>query len=36
MNWEALAAIDEITGAVAVLATLYYFAAQIKIQNSEL
>ena len=36
MNWEALGAIGEIIGAVAVLATLYYLAAQIKMQNREL
>ena len=36
MNWDALGAIGEIIGAVAVLATLYYLAAQIKMQNHEL
>jgi hypothetical protein len=36
MNWDALGAIGEIIGAVAVLATLYYLAAQIKMQNREL
>ena len=36
MNWEAVGAIGEIVGAAAVLATLYYLAAQIKIQNRQL
>ena len=36
MNWDAVGAIGEIIGAVAVLATLYYLAAQIKMQNREL
>jgi predicted small secreted protein len=36
MNWDALGAIGEIIGAIAVLATLYYLAAQIKMQNREL
>jgi len=36
MTWEALGAIGEIVGALAVLATLYYLAAQIKMQNREL
>ena len=33
MNWEAIGAIGEILGAVAVLGTLYYLAAQIKKSN---
>ncbi len=33
MNWEAIGAIGEILGAIAVLATLVYLAAQIR-QNS--
>ena len=33
MNWEALGAIGEIVGAVAVIATLAYLAVQIR-QNS--
>ena len=36
MNWEALGAIGEIIGAVAVLGTLFYLAAQIKMQNHQL
>ncbi len=36
MNWDALGAIGEIIGAAAVLATLFYLAAQIKMQNREL
>ena len=36
MNWEALGAIGEIIGAAAVLATLFYLAAQIKMQNRQL
>ena len=33
MNWEAIGAIGEILGAIAVLVTLVYLAAQIR-QNS--
>ena len=33
MNWEALGALGEIVGAVAVLGTLYYLAAQIRTQK---
>ena len=36
MNWEALGALGEIVGAVAVLGTLYYLAAQIRTQNQQL
>ena len=36
MNWEAVGAIGEIVGAVAVLWTLYYLAAQIRMQNRQL
>ena len=36
MNWEALGAIGEIIGAAAVLATLFYLAAQIKMQTRQL
>ncbi len=36
MNWEAIGAIGEIVGALAVLATLYYLAIQIKMQNYQL
>ena len=36
MNWEAIGAIGEIVGAVAVLGTLYYLAAQIRTQNQQL
>ena len=35
MNWEALGAIGEIIGAAAVLATLFYLAAQIKMKNRQ-
>ena len=34
MNWEAIGAIGEIVGAVAVIATLIYLAQQIKQQNA--
>jgi len=33
MNWEAIGAIGEVAGAIAVVATLFYLAAQIR-QNS--
>jgi len=36
MNWAAIGAIGEIVGALAVLATLYYLAIQIKMQNFQL
>ena len=36
MNWEALGSIGEIIGAAAVLATLFYLAAQIRMQNHQL
>ena len=36
MNWEALGAIGEIIGAAAVFATLFYLAAQIKMQSRQL
>ena len=36
INWEAIGSIGEIIGALAVLATLYYLAAHIKMQNREL
>ena len=36
MNWEALGAIGEIIGAAAVLATLFYLAAQLKMQSRQL
>ena len=36
MNWEALGAVGEIIGAIAILVTLYYLAKQIKIQHREL
>lgn len=35
MNWEALEAVGEIVGAVAVLATLLYLATQIRNQNQQ-
>ncbi|MDD9890877.1 MAG: hypothetical protein OXU30_11110 [Gammaproteobacteria bacterium] len=34
MNWEAIGAIGEIIGALAVIATLIYLAAQIKINTA--
>ena len=36
MNWEAIGAIGETVGALAVLITLYYLAIQIKMQNYQL
>ena len=36
MNWDAIGAVGEIGGAIAVLATLYYLAAQIKMQTIQL
>jgi hypothetical protein len=36
MNWDALGAIGEIIGAVAVIATLYYLSLQIKINSNEI
>ena len=33
MNWEAIGSIGEVLGAVAVLVTLLYLAAQIKQTN---
>ncbi len=35
MNWDAIGAIGEIVGAVAVVASLAYLAAQIRNQNRE-
>ena len=35
MNWEAVGAVGEIVGAIAVVATLFYLAAQIR-QNSKI
>ena len=35
MNWDAIAAIGQIIGALAVVATLFYLAVQIR-QNSEI
>jgi hypothetical protein len=35
MNWDAIGAIGEIVGALAVLITLIYLAMQIK-QNSDM
>jgi hypothetical protein len=35
MNWGAIGAIGEITGAAAVVISLVYLAAQIRIQNRE-
>ena len=36
MNWEALGALGEIIGAVAVIATLYYLSQQIKMNSEEI
>ena len=36
MNWDALGAMGEIIGAIAVFATLYYLATQIRIQSREI
>lgn len=33
MNWEAIGAIGEVFGALAVLVTLFYFAVQIRQSN---
>jgi len=35
MNWEALGAIGEIVGALAVVATLIYLAVQIRVANKQ-
>jgi hypothetical protein len=35
MNWEAIGAIGEIVGALAVVVSLVYLASQIRIQNRE-
>ena len=35
MNWEAIGAVGEILGAIAVFASLIYLALQIRHQNSE-
>ena len=35
MNWDAIGAIGEIVGAVAVVASLAYLAVQIRVQNAE-
>ncbi len=35
MNWEAISAIGEIVGALAVVITLVYLAIQIREQNRE-
>ena len=36
MNWDAIGAMGEIIGAVAVIATLYYLSNQIKINSDQL
>ena len=36
MNWDAIGAMGEIIGAIAVLATLYYLSGQIKINSREI
>lgn len=35
MNWEAIGAVGEIVGAMAVVISLVYLASQIRIQNTE-
>ncbi len=35
MNWEAIGAVGEIGGALAVVVSLVYLAAQIRVQNRE-
>jgi hypothetical protein len=35
MNWEAIGAVGEIIGALAVVVSLIYLATQIRVQNSE-
>jgi formate/nitrite transporter FocA (FNT family) len=35
MNWEAIAAIGEIVGAIAVVVSLVYLALQIRTQNKQ-
>ena len=35
MNWDAIGAIGELVGAVAVIATLAYLALQVRLQNKE-
>ena len=36
MNWDALGAIGEVVGALAVFGTLVYLALQIRVQNQQL
>ena len=36
MDWDALGAMGEIIGAIAVLATLYYLSNQIKINSEQI
>ncbi len=35
MNWDAIGAVGEILGAVAVVVSLVYLSTQIRIQNRE-
>ena len=35
MNWDAVGAISEMTGVVAIVVTLLYFSAQIREQNKQ-
>jgi hypothetical protein len=35
MNWEAIGAVGEILGACGVIATLFYLAIQVRVQNKE-
>jgi len=36
MNWEAIGAIAELTGAVAVVASLVYFGIQIRVNTAQM
>ena len=36
MNWEAVGAMGEIVGAIAVLATLYYLSGQIRVNSRQI
>ena len=36
MNWDALGAIGEIAGAIAVIATLFFLARQLQVNSREL
>ena len=36
MNWDALGAMGEIAGAIAVIATLFFLARQLQVNTREL